>query len=118
LLRAAGGAATAAGGANGALAASVTPQKSLNSRSPALRCGDGIAPRVELGQLRPRGRGAGEELLVALTAEAALGVGNPVELGLEVLQPTRLSAEAGEERAQLRAGLAQAQLDVAQLVAD
>ncbi len=50
-------------------------------------------------------------------AEPALRLGDPVEPGLELLQPARLRLERGEERAQLGCGLAQAELDVAQVVA-
>jgi hypothetical protein len=37
--------------------------------------------------------------------------------GFDLLEPARLRAERREERAQLRSGLAQPELDVAQLVA-
>ena len=62
-------------------------------------------------------RRSGEQLLVRLAAEAALRLGDPVELGLELLEPPRLGLERREERAEVGRRLAQAQLDVPQLVA-
>ena len=44
-------------------------------------------------------------------------LGDPVELGLELLQPARLRLERGEEGVEIGRGLAQPELDVAQLVA-
>ena len=58
-----------------------------------------------------------EQLLVGLAAEAPLRLCDAVERRLELLEASRLGLERREERVQLRRGLAEAQLDVAQLVA-
>ena len=75
---------------------------------------DAVGERVELGARLGRTR---EQLLERRAAEAALGVGDPLELGLDLLEPAGLGLERRQERAQLERRLAQAQLDVAQLVA-
>jgi hypothetical protein len=76
------------------------------------RIGAGIQ-RLELCARLGRAR---EQLLVGLAAKAPARGSDPVELGLDVLQAVRLRFEGREERAQLGGGLAQAQLDVAELV--
>ena len=60
---------------------------------------------------------AREQLFVGLARGSGASVGDALEPGLDLLEPARLGAERGEERAQLGRGLAQPQLDVAQLVA-
>src|SRR5262249_18446104 len=77
----------------------------------------GIDAGIERGELRSRLLGPREELVVALAAEPPLGIGDPLELRLDLLEPAGLGAKRRQERPQLRRGLAQAQLDVAQLVA-
>ena len=77
----------------------------------------GIDAVLERGELGARLGRAREELLVRLAAEAALRLGDPVELGLELLEPARLGLEGGEEAAEVGRRLAQAKLDVPQLVA-
>src|SRR5205807_7634741 len=72
---------------------------------------------VERRELFARGRGPLEQLLVARGAEAPLRLRDPVEARLELLQTSRLGLERREARAEVGRGLAQAQLDVAQLVA-
>ena len=73
-----------------------------------------LVERLELGA----GLGsAGEQLVVALAAEAPLRLGDLVERRLELFEASGLGLERREERVQLRGGLAQPQLDVAQLVA-
>src|SRR5207249_4929865 len=67
--------------------------------------------------LGPRGRGPGQQLLVRRRAEPAHGLGNAIELGLDVLEAPRIGLEARQKRPQLGGNLAQAKLDVAQLVA-
>ena len=71
--------------------------------------------RVELGA---GVGGAGEQLVVRRAVEPPLRVRDPVEPGLELLEPSRLRLERGEKRVQVGGRLAQPQLDVAQLVAD
>ena len=70
----------------------------------------GSTPSSSAVELGARLGGAREQLLVGLAAEAALGVGDPVERALELLEPARLGLERGEERVQLatpsRAGAA------------
>ena len=91
----------------------------------ALLRGGELAPRglgrvdavLERGELCPRLGGAREQLLVRLAAEAALRLGDPVELGLELLEAARLGFEGRKERAKVGRRLAQAKLDVPQLVA-
>ena len=67
-------------------------------------------------QLRPRLGCAGQQLFVGLRAEASLGLSNPVQSGLDLFEPSRLGLERRQKATQLARGLAQAQLDVAQLV--
>ena len=76
-----------------------------------------IDARVERGELGARLGGTREQLFVGLRAEASLRVGDALEAGLDLLEPARLGAERGEKRAKLRSRLAQAELDVTQLVA-
>src|SRR5579884_216278 len=66
--------------------------------------------RSELGQrlLAPR-----QQLLVRRAAEAALRLGDPVEIPLELLEAPRLGLQRGEKTVQIGCRLAQAQLDVA-----
>src|SRR5437764_7423176 len=80
------------------------------------RRGDGVEPAVERVELEPRLTCACEELLVRRAAEAALEVGDPVELGLDVLEAPRLGVERREERREVARGLAEPELDVAELV--
>ena len=79
-------------------------------------CGRVDAP-VERRELFARGRRPLEQLLVARGAEAPLRLRDPVEARLELLEPSRLGLQRREKRAEVGRGLAQAQLDVAQLVA-
>ena len=76
-----------------------------------------VGAGVERGELRLRVRRAREQLLVVGAAEATLRVGDAFELGLDLLETPGLGAERVQERAQLGRGLAQAKLDIAQLVA-
>src|SRR5262249_56519027 len=57
------------------------------------------------------------ELLVRRAAEAPFGRGDRVELGLELVETAGLRLEGGEKGMEIGCGLAQAELDVAQLVA-
>ena len=61
--------------------------------------------------------GAREQVVVVGGAEAAARVRDPLQLALDVLEPVGLGLERGEEGAQVGADLAQAQLEVAQLLA-
>ena len=72
---------------------------------------------VERGELRVRIRRTSEQLVVGLSTEASPRVGDALKPALDLLQPARLRAERGEERAQLRRRLAEPELDVTQLVA-
>ena len=72
---------------------------------------------VERRQLLARLGRARQQLVVARDAEAALRLRDAVEACLQLFQPSRLGLERRKERAQLGRGLAQAELDVAQLVA-
>ena len=72
---------------------------------------------VERRQLLARLGRARQQLLVARGTEAALRLRDAVEAGLKLFEPPRLGLERRKERAQLGRGLAQAELDVAQLVA-
>ncbi len=91
----------------------------------ALLGGGELAPRgfgrvdavLERGELGACLGGAREQLLVRLAAEAALRLGDPVELGLELLESAGLGLEGSEESAKVRRRFAQAKLDVPQLVA-
>ena len=70
----------------------------------------GSKPASSACELGPRLRGPREQLLVGRAAEAPARVGDPVELGLDLLEPAGLRLQRGEERAQLatpsRAGAA------------
>jgi hypothetical protein len=73
----------------------------------------GLDPRqLAAGLVRP-----GEQLVVAPTAEAALRVGDPLELGLDLLETAGLGLERGQERAQVEGRLPQPQPAVAELLA-
>ena len=76
-----------------------------------------IGAAVEGVQLGLRLGGAREQLLVGLAAVAPSHVGDAVEFALDVLEPVWLGLERCEEGVQVGGGLAQAQLDVAELVA-
>ena len=76
-----------------------------------------IGASVERRQFLARLGRTLHQLLVRRDAEPALRLGDSVQPGLELLQPARLRLERGEKRAQLGCGLAQPELDIAQLVA-
>ena len=80
------------------------------------RSGRGIVPPSSASSSALASRRAAKELLVALAAEPAPRLGDPVELGLDLLEPVGLGLERGEKGAELGGCLAQPQLDVAQLV--
>ena len=77
----------------------------------------GIGAVLERRELRLRLLAPREQLVVRRAAEAALRLGDPVEPGLELLEPARLRFERGQEGVEIGRGLAQPELDVAQLVA-
>ena len=85
------------------------------SSSAAARAG--VVAGLDRLELAPGLRGAREQLLVARAAEAAFGVGDPVEARLDLLEAAGLGLERGEEGPEAARRLAQAQLGVAQLVA-
>src|SRR5207237_10926548 len=58
-----------------------------------------------------------EQRVVRRAPEAALRLSDPVEFGLELFEPARLRFERSEEGVEVGGRLAQAELDVAQLVA-
>src|SRR5262249_59183419 len=75
-----------------------------------------IGAVLESCELQPRLLSSGEQLVVCLAAETALCLRNPVELGLELLEPAGLRFERGQEGMEVGSGLTQAELDVAELV--
>src|SRR5205823_14660789 len=94
-----------------------------DAASVLLRGGDGLLGRLERVdasfeglQLRARAGGRRQELLVGAGPEAALGVGDPVELRLDLLEPPRLGLERRGEGGEVARALAQADLDVAELL--
>src|SRR5215207_8229 len=72
---------------------------------------------VERRQLLAGGRRTSEQLLVIGGAEAAAGVGDPLELSFDLLQPVRLGLEGRKEAAEIGADLAQAHVELPQLLA-
>ena len=84
-------------------------------RDRGCRCGERIGPVLERGQLGSSIRRSGKQLLVGLGPEPALRVRDPLELGLDLLQPVRLRLERIEEAAKLERRLPESNLDVAQL---
>ncbi len=89
----------------------------LGRRERLGRCCGGVEPLVERRQLRAGGLGTGEQLVVVGGAEPAACVRDLLQLALDVLEPVGLGLERREEAAQVRAHLAQPQLEVAQLLA-
>ncbi len=75
-----------------------------------------IGSVLEGRKLGPRLLPPREQLLVRRAAETPLRLRDPVELGLELLEAARLGFERREKGVQIGGGLAQAELDVPQLV--
>ena len=71
-----------------------------------------VGERLELGARLCRAR---EQLLERRAAEPALRLGDPVEVGLDLLDAVRLGLERGEKRPELARGFAQPMLGVAQI---
>jgi len=67
---------------------------------------DGIGPVIQRIELGLRLGGPPKQLLVRRAAKTPLRLGNPVELGLDLLEPIRLGVERGEKAAELGRGLA------------
>ena len=65
-----------------------------------------VGARVDRLQLRAGLAGAGQQLLIGLVAKPPFRIGDPVELALHLLEAVRLRLERGEERAEVRGGLA------------
>ena len=76
----------------------------------------GVETTLERRQLVAGGRRPRQQVVVVGGAEAPPRVRDPLQLPLDVLEPVGLGLQRGEERAQVGADLAQAQLDVAQLL--
>ncbi len=74
------------------------------------RSPDGIVALVERGELDPGGFCEVEQLAVRLGVKAATKIGEPFELGLDLLDPARLRLEGVQEPAQLGAYLPDCQL--------
>ena len=87
----------------------------LRFRERLVRGGERVDPRLVRIELRARGLGAGQKLLVAGGAEAAAGVRDPFELTLDLLEPARLGLERGEEAAKSRGDVLQPLLDVSEI---
>ncbi len=79
------------------------------------RLGGRVDARVARVELGAGGGGAREELVVGLAPEPALGVRDPLELRLDVLQAVGLRLERVEEPAEVGADVGESQLQVAQL---
>ena len=82
------------------------------------RCRSGserIRTVLESRQLGARVVGSGQELGVRLAPKAPLRLGDPIELGLDLLEPVGLGLERVQESPQLESRLAQAQLGVTEL---
>ena len=102
--------------AESSVASVLHPLLGLRERSLGVR--QRIGAGLDLGELGAGRLGAGEQLLGRRRVEAAARVGDPLELLLDRLEPSRLGLERGEERAERRGALADADLRVVQLGRD
>ncbi len=94
------------------------PHLGLCSLERRLRRLDRILAVLEGDQLLPGRRGPLQQLGEGLRAIAPPQLGQAVELRLDLLEPTRIGLDRGEEAAQLRCGLAQLQLCLPERVPD